>query len=429
MENRLRAYFKASVADLIKKKQQLDSYSSEVSLKSFTLSTDDCKGDNNSNVKKSDNGHAIKSAAADLLTKIQHVSTDEIMGGPIPSKGFTLRLVAGGESSGATCSFCSWLVRCQGCVLPDCDDVEYQLRDGESISVDWHYEVFEELLNHEVASYIITHPSVAKEKHYIYDKKIPFSNCLEKFTEQEALEGIVCPKCHEDTNLKRSFMLWRLPPVLIVQLKRFQFDRTARKKLNQRIDFPMDDLDLASYVSKTRFDVNDNSSSKICTSYDLCGVIHHVGALGGGHYVATIREDHASDKWHCFNDNVVSEITDISEVSAPSAYVLFYVRKDVNMSDLESILKSDMCKKSVMETIEINSPQEEADVLFIPEQTIPAAKATTIKSEINKTTNKSETTTSSTADSNGARPKRIVSNKLDSTSKKTKEESDTCISH
>jgi len=37
------------------------------------------------------------------------------------------------------------------------------------------------------------------------------------------------------------------------------------------------------------------------------------------------------DKWFCLNDNLVTEVTDpLTEISgAPSAYVLFYIRKDI----------------------------------------------------------------------------------------------------
>lgn len=409
VEHRLKAYYKVSVAELIKKKQKLDSVPSDSSLKGFSFTSEDKIERNKNSIGQ------IKSAAADLLTRTQCVSSDEVIGGPIPSKGFTLRLVAGGESFGTACSFCPWLSRCQGCVLPDCDDVEYQLRDGESIAVDWHYEVFEELLDQELASQIITHPSVSKEKSYIYDKKIPLSSCLDKFSEQEALEGIVCPKCHEDNQLKRNFMLWRLPPILIVQLKRFQFDRIARRKLNQRIDFPVDDLDLSAYVSNSRLEGTD--TERINTNYDLCSVIHHVGALGGGHYVATIRDD--SDevgKWHCFNDNLVSEITDISGVTAPSAYVLFYVRKDMRKGNLDAILGSEICKK---------------------DPSLHEKKATTeencLQSPIDNSATSVEKESSLTAPdlSQVSRPKKqLATNRKEIASpNKKKEESDSCISH
>jgi ubiquitin C-terminal hydrolase len=64
---------------------------------------------------------------------------------------------------------------------------------------------------------------------------IPLQRCLDKFTEQESLEGVVCPGCKKDDALKKSFALWRLPPVLVVQLKRFQFDSTSRRKLVDKV--------------------------------------------------------------------------------------------------------------------------------------------------------------------------------------------------
>ena len=56
--------------------------------------------------------------------------------------------------------------------------------------------------------------------------------------------------------------LWRLPPVLVVQLKRFQFDRTARRKLTNKIDFPVSGLDLSDYIAPSRKDPNYVSPSK-----------------------------------------------------------------------------------------------------------------------------------------------------------------------
>ena len=141
--------------------------------------------------------------------------------------------------------------------------------------------------------------------------------------------------------------------------------------------------------------------------YDLYGVVHHVGAMGGGHYVTTVRDrntpattaatiastaiatsftntaassstssslsssssgraaetDKVSDdaatttttshrlsgtttatvppppvasaaaapggQWWCFNDDVVTLVGDPSEVCSASAYVLFYMRRDM----------------------------------------------------------------------------------------------------
>lgn len=118
--------------------------------------------------------------------------SDEILGGAIPEYGFTLRLVNGGVSLYSTCSRCPWLKKCDGmlfivmfcylfvemdtncenllhsrgryvsflnlfvflyiscysgCILPDHAEVEVELRDGESVAVDWHFEVYETILD------------------------------------------------------------------------------------------------------------------------------------------------------------------------------------------------------------------------------------------------------------------------------------------
>jgi Ubiquitin carboxyl-terminal hydrolase len=54
--------------------------------------------------------------------------------------------------------------------------------------------------------------------------------------------------------MSKRFALWRLPPVLIVHLKRFQFDRTSRRKLTNKVDFPLEGLDLTRYLAPTRWD-------------------------------------------------------------------------------------------------------------------------------------------------------------------------------
>ena len=43
-----------------------------------------------------------------------------------------------------------------------------------------------------------------------------------------------------------------MPLNIFMQLKRFQFDRTSRRKLNDPIAFPLDDLDIAAYIAKSR---------------------------------------------------------------------------------------------------------------------------------------------------------------------------------
>jgi Ubiquitin carboxyl-terminal hydrolase len=161
------------------------------------------------------------------------VETADVTGGPVPQHGFVLRVVLGGKLSHA-CATCSWLDKCQGCLVPD-DDTEIRLRDGETIAIDWHFVVYNELYDLNLATQVLTHKSCTEMTQSGQHATVPLTKCLDKFTEDEPIEGVTCPKCKEDTGLRKSFTVWRPPPILVVQLKRFQFDRTSRRKLNHQV--------------------------------------------------------------------------------------------------------------------------------------------------------------------------------------------------
>lgn len=61
--------------------------------------------------------------------------------------------------------------------------------------------------------------------------------------------------------------------------------------------------------------------------YDLYGVVHHQGALSGGHYVASLKSEF-DGQWRLFNDAQIYEIHSRDVVDS-SAYILFYIRRDV----------------------------------------------------------------------------------------------------
>jgi hypothetical protein len=67
-------------------------------------------------------------------------------------------------------------------------------------------------------------------------------------------------------------------------------------------------------------------------------VIHHQWALSGGHYVASLKSE-LDGQWRLFNDAQIYEIHDRDVVDS-SAYILFYVRRDVmktRLSDLWNV--------------------------------------------------------------------------------------------
>ena len=68
-----------------------------------------------------------------------------------------------------------------------------------------------------------------------------------------------------------------MPSILIVHLKRFEFNPQRKGKIRDFVDFPLKNLDLTPYVSRLQRDK---------PVYDLFAVVNHEGYLGGGHYYA-----------------------------------------------------------------------------------------------------------------------------------------------
>ena len=65
-------------------------------------------------------------------------------------------------------------------------------------------------------------------------------------------------------------------------MKRFHSARAFSDKIDVLVDFPIEGLDISSYVANTDLTPED------CL-YDLIAVDNHYGGLGGGHYTASVR--------------------------------------------------------------------------------------------------------------------------------------------
>uniref|UniRef100_A0A672UYF4 Ubiquitin carboxyl-terminal hydrolase 19 n=1 Tax=Strigops habroptila TaxID=2489341 RepID=A0A672UYF4_STRHB len=154
--------------------------------------------------------------------------------------------------------------------------------------------------------------------------------CLNLFTKPEVLapeEAWYCPKCKQHREASKQLMLWRLPNVLIIQLKRFSFRSFIwRDKINDMVDFPVRNLDLS------KFCIGRKGEQQLPV-YDLYAVINHYGGMIGGHYTAYARlpNDKNSQRsdvgWRLFDDSTVTTV-DESQVVTRYAYVLFYRRRN-----------------------------------------------------------------------------------------------------
>ena len=170
-------------------------------------------------------------------------------------------------------------------------------------------------------------------------KSVTLDQCFETFTRPERLDENnmwYCSKCKEHVRAMKTMKLWRLPNILVVHLKRFEFKHSLRRdKLDTFVDFPLEGLDMSLHCTGLNATGRQSKGSEsivdstVDAKYDLFAVINHYGRMGFGHYTAFCRqwdEGGMSSQWNLFDDSNVRTI-DRAEVSSQAAYVLFYRRR------------------------------------------------------------------------------------------------------
>jgi len=128
----------------------------------------------------------------------------------------------------------------------------------------------------------------------------------------------------------KTVCLWRLPNILVVHLKRFEYRNSFnREKIGVLVDFPLEGLDLGKHAASESPDFVVDVTPAV---YDLFGVTNHYGRMGFGHYTAYARrwdESGVEDTWIEFDDENVSPLDTPSNVVSAAAYVLFYKKRDI----------------------------------------------------------------------------------------------------
>ncbi|XP_053897662.1 ubiquitin carboxyl-terminal hydrolase 8 isoform X1 [Malaclemys terrapin pileata] len=156
--------------------------------------------------------------------------------------------------------------------------------------------------------------------------KCTLQECLRLFSKEEKLTDnnrFYCSHCKTRRDSLKKLEIWKLPPVLLVHLKRFSYDGRWKQKLQTSVDFPLESLDLSQYV------IGPKSNLK---RYNLFSVSNHYGGLDGGHYTAYCRNA-TKQRWYKFDDHEVSEISG-SSVKSSAAYILFYTSIELRGADI-----------------------------------------------------------------------------------------------
>uniref|UniRef100_A0A8B9P645 ubiquitinyl hydrolase 1 n=1 Tax=Apteryx owenii TaxID=8824 RepID=A0A8B9P645_APTOW len=229
--------------------------------------------------------------------------------------------------------------------------------------------------------------------------KCTLQECLRLFSKEEKLTDnnrFYCSHCKTRRDSLKKIEIWKLPPVLLVHLKRFSYDGRWKQKLQSSVDFPLETLDLSQYVIgpknnlkrynlfsvsvsnhvtlqnspglyvslcdhlafKATYLVADEivglrdclvfrQKSHIPVSYPNQGtngsfqghqffsssvLQNHYGGLDGGHYTAYCKNA-AKQRWFKFDDHEVSEIS-ASSVKSSAAYILFYTSYEQRAVDM-----------------------------------------------------------------------------------------------
>lgn len=162
---------------------------------------------------------------------------------------------------------------------------------------------------------------------------------LSVFSETERLkseESWYCNKCKEHVEATKKLVLYRLPPILIVQLKRFVYTTSVfsmhrRSKDERPVTYPLNDLDLSDFLCETAPEGQN-------TKYDLTGVVCHSGSSYFGHYISIGRLASLDGKsteidWRIFDDSIVTR-TQASRVQSNDAYLLFYKQRGATTKQL-----------------------------------------------------------------------------------------------
>lgn len=206
---------------------------------------------------------------------------------------------------------------------------------------------------------------------------------FENYIEIEMLEGENKYQAGEEygyQDAKKGVVFESFPPVLHLQLKRFEYDFMVDDlvKIDDLYEFP-DKIDLSPYLDADLPPAVRNQN----WNYKLHGVLVHQGSISNGHYYAMIKPEANSQTWLRFDDDKVWKVTpsqvfqenfgaqELSPVQlrlltrlerneylirrATSAYMLVYYRE----SEMEFVLPEKLASIPDHVSEQINREREE----------------------------------------------------------------------
>eukprot|EP00347_Sterkiella_histriomuscorum_P023008 403336310 len=256
-----------------------------------------------------------------------------------------------------TCLFCGDK-KCEGCPVPLSRNMTLQdfiMKIGIENNISFYTEGYKRGKN-DVIFEIVWNPKIEKQFFDAFQTAVSFpgqkqlsqpttqkdessaitlQDCFKEFEKPGYLyKGNMwyCNNCKEHVQAKKWQKLFRLPLVLIINLKRFVFlYQKARLYYQQEyidclVDFPLKGLDIQSQSIKGE----SNNEDYI---YDLFCVSNNSGSHPDGQYsVYALNE---KDQWYSL-DGILCQKIDSSKVVTEQAQTLFYRRRGkVNLDQID----------------------------------------------------------------------------------------------
>ncbi|ORC91720.1 ubiquitin hydrolase [Trypanosoma theileri] len=143
--------------------------------------------------------------------------------------------------------------------------------------------------------------------------EISIEDCLTAYCKEEVLDSdslYNCPSCKKNVNASKQLLIYSLPKILFITIKRFRNFGDFSNKI-------MDSVAFQKQLDVSPFCCSDEKN----TLYNLVGVVNHQGNIHGGHYTAdSLGRDGC---WCSFSDE---RVTEAQNPNFKLAYILCFVQ-------------------------------------------------------------------------------------------------------
>ena len=144
---------------------------------------------------------------------------------------------------------------------------------------------------------------------------VTLKDCLDLAFQKETLSDYRCESCNTQGPATLQQSISRLPPVLLLVLKRFN---NAGMKINKLVDVDIRKTDLSPWVAFPAVTKN------LTPQYSTFAIVEHHGSSRGGHYVSYAKHN---SSWINYDDTLANEVLNESELVNSNSYIFFMTNK------------------------------------------------------------------------------------------------------